>query len=226
MKSYKDYSDDRLRGYCAYCDQSAITRDHVPAKAFLYKPYPENLHVVPACEECNNSLSKDEAYVAHLIRHISKKQIDDGDEETKPKSTHTKTLDERLKHNIHFDNEGNIYIDLETTRIQNVIKKFAISHILYELGERVTAEPTHISFAFINQLNERQIDMFNAPIPVYIYPEVGSRWMQHIVTQSNDWVVVQNNKYRYYIHSEQSTVIRIVIGEILYCEVMWDSLNK
>jgi len=71
IKAYKDFSDERLRGGCTYCNQPATTRDHVPAKAFLDKPYPSNWHIVYACEECNNKLSKDEAYVEHHIRYIT-----------------------------------------------------------------------------------------------------------------------------------------------------------
>jgi hypothetical protein len=38
---------------CVYCGQVADTRDHVPPKALLRKPFPDNLITVPACARCN-----------------------------------------------------------------------------------------------------------------------------------------------------------------------------
>ena len=48
---------------CIYCQsQKATTRDHVPPKELLRKPYPRNLLTVPSCAECNESYSVDEEY--------------------------------------------------------------------------------------------------------------------------------------------------------------------
>ena len=63
MKQYDVSVDSRIAGICIYCGGIAKTRDHVPSKAFLDKPYPENIPVVPCCSECNNKFSKDEEYV-------------------------------------------------------------------------------------------------------------------------------------------------------------------
>lgn len=40
---------------CVYCGASATTRDHVPPKCILRKPFPE-LITVPACHDCNSAL--------------------------------------------------------------------------------------------------------------------------------------------------------------------------
>ena len=65
QKSY--YGDWRLKDTCAYCGGYATTEDHVPSKCFLDKPLPNNPPVVPCCEKCNNSFSKDEEYVSCFI---------------------------------------------------------------------------------------------------------------------------------------------------------------
>lgn len=49
---------------CIYCGKPAFTREHVPSKAFLTRPYPQDLATVPACFECNNGFSSDEKYVS------------------------------------------------------------------------------------------------------------------------------------------------------------------
>lgn len=67
MKQYAVSIDSRIAGMCIYCGGIATTRDHVPSKAFLDKPYPENIPIVPCCSEYNNKFSKDEEYVVCAI---------------------------------------------------------------------------------------------------------------------------------------------------------------
>src|SRR5712692_1699526 len=45
---------------CAYCDEPATTRDHVPPKNLFTPPLPGNLITVPACDGCNNGASEDD----------------------------------------------------------------------------------------------------------------------------------------------------------------------
>lgn len=62
--------DNRLKGFCIYCGRHSETRDHVPSKVLLDKPFPKNLPVVECCLECNLSFSADEEYVACFIECI------------------------------------------------------------------------------------------------------------------------------------------------------------
>jgi hypothetical protein len=53
---------------CIYCQcEEGSSRDHVPPKQMLRKPYPPNLFTVPSCEKCNQSYSKDEEYFRLVI---------------------------------------------------------------------------------------------------------------------------------------------------------------
>jgi hypothetical protein len=47
---------------CLYCHGKADSKDHVPPKLLLEKPFPRNLITVPACVLCNNRFSLDEQY--------------------------------------------------------------------------------------------------------------------------------------------------------------------
>ena len=67
MKQYDVSIDSRVEELCVYCGEPATTRDHVPSKAFLDKPYPDNIPVVPCCSNCNNQFSKDEEYFACVL---------------------------------------------------------------------------------------------------------------------------------------------------------------
>lgn len=51
---------------CTYClrklGAKKLTVDHVPHKAVIPRPFPNNLITVPACEKCNNLFSKEDQY--------------------------------------------------------------------------------------------------------------------------------------------------------------------
>ena len=61
--------------HCTYCgadedrtrQEGEITRDHVPPKSWLYKPYPDNLTTVDACRGCNEGFKKDDDYVGTFL---------------------------------------------------------------------------------------------------------------------------------------------------------------
>ncbi|MBV7337585.1 hypothetical protein KFU94_57025 [Chloroflexi bacterium TSY] len=67
MKQYRNYGDVRQYSWCAYCGGDTKTREHVPSKVLLDKPYPKNLPIVSACESCNAGFSMDEEYIACWI---------------------------------------------------------------------------------------------------------------------------------------------------------------
>ena len=53
---------------CVYCGAEAgDTKDHVPPKCLIRKPYPANLLTVPSCVACNGDSSKDEEYFRLMI---------------------------------------------------------------------------------------------------------------------------------------------------------------
>ena len=58
----------KKRGICTYCGQEKnLTKDHVPPKALLERPYPRNLVTVPSCAACNESFAKDDEYTRTVI---------------------------------------------------------------------------------------------------------------------------------------------------------------
>ena len=67
MDQIKEFVDERQKAWCIQCGDQlgdvATNRDHVPSKALLRKPYPENLPVVDTCVACNKGFSPDEEYL-------------------------------------------------------------------------------------------------------------------------------------------------------------------
>lgn len=66
MGYFTSWDKSREKG-CIYCGKPATTREHIPSKAFLIEPYPEDLATLPACFECNNGFSNDEEYVSCFL---------------------------------------------------------------------------------------------------------------------------------------------------------------
>ena len=60
MKQLNDYSDFRSHGLCIHCGEGlhhgSRSRDHVPTRALLDRPYPDDLPMVYACCKRYNSV--------------------------------------------------------------------------------------------------------------------------------------------------------------------------
>jgi hypothetical protein len=139
MKAYEDYSDERLREGCFFCDLEAETRDHIPARVFLDKPYPQNLHVIPACKKCNNASSVDEKYVATMLEWYKAICERDGTiERIKINKILEKTpkLEDIFINSLSVKNDGNVVFIPEHDRIKRLIRKYAIGHIFSNLARR------------------------------------------------------------------------------------------
>lgn len=70
---------------------------------------------------------------------------------------------------------------------------------------------------------------FETPPQTTAWPELGTRAMQRMVVDvaSNavvglDWITVQPGQYRYLAVAEGPVMVRIVLGEYLACEIIWD----
>ena len=137
MQQYDVSVDSRIVGICIYCGGIAKTRDHVPSKAFLDKPYPENIPVVPCCSECNNKFSKDEEYVVCAIECLKCNSTDVNKiEREKVRSTllHTPTLQTRIESyskDLFSDIPDLRTLKIEKERFDNVIRKLVLGHLFF-----------------------------------------------------------------------------------------------
>jgi len=221
MKQYLDFSDERNRTGCAYCGASATTVDHIPARAFLDKPYPSNLYTVKACEECNNSSSKDEEYLAFILRYlrlVEEEKLEDLDEYIN--SVRRRKNEDRLFEALRVNEFNELYLHIDSSAINRILKKYAEAHVCYELSERLPDMPLHIAYTFKNELNSDMLEKYRVVNKCTIYPEIGSRLFQRILeTGNNDWIVVQPERYRYLVIYEPDITVRIIINEILCGEV-------
>ena len=66
LRCFEEFHRD-LDMRCIYCGHIADTREHVPSKLFLRRPFPGNLFELPTCKECNDGFSEDKLYCEVFI---------------------------------------------------------------------------------------------------------------------------------------------------------------
>jgi len=227
MKQINKTSDLRLEGYCVYCGGIPETKDHVPSKILMDKPFPKNLPVVPACNDCNQDFSKGEEYFACLIECIlrgtaepdklKRKKIQDI-LERKPK---LRARIEKAKVEVN----GQTFFKTEADRVRNVILKLARGHATFENSEFQLEEPVAISIRPITEMDkDEQVEYFSQDDG--LLPEIGSRAFNRMFLDEdfiNNWLIVQEEKYMYSInHGRFGLSIKFLIWNYLACEVIWN----
>lgn len=241
MDQLKTFADSRLINGCIYCGGSEDTRDHVPSRALLDSPLPENLPVVGACRYCNNGFSKDEEYFASLIESViaGSTEPDQIERLTVAKILRrSPALRARIEANRSTQGEQ-VSFGVEADRIKSVVLKLARGHAAFELSQPCFQEPTSLWWCPLVLMNEEERQSYDASHVIEMLGEVGSRGLQRLlVTQYtlettsgekftsnlliNDWVEVQEDRYRYLAIDDHGEVrIKIVIREYLACEVTW-----
>jgi len=241
MDQLNNLADNRLINGCVYCGGSAQTRDHVPSKCLLERPYPTNLPVVGCCNTCNQDFSKDEQYFVCLIESVLCGSTDP--EKIKRYSVakmmrNSPALRKRIE-SSKTEVNGQIAFVPEIDRINNVMLKLARGHAAFELSQPCREQPDHFWWGPLSLLPEENQEAFNSVHFQKVFGEVGSRNLQRLMvtemTQAsesgdrqnirmliNDWVDVQDDQYRFIaIDDMGQIVIRIVVAEYFACEVAW-----
>jgi len=243
MKQLSDLADDRLVNGCIYCGGMSETRDHVPSLIFLDPPYPENLPVVGACQQCNQGFSMDEQYLVCLLGSVLAGSTDPNKIKRQSvaramkRSPALRSRIESNKRNI----PGRIVFKAEDNRVKNVMLKLARGHAAFELSQIRRQDPDHFWCGPLETLSAEARESFDAVHFQQFLGEIGSRNIQrmfviqlkpHAVINEksglgmlvNDWVEVQEGCYRYLAIDDLGIiVIRIVIAEYMACEVGWNT---
>lgn len=238
MDQLPNFGDERQTSRCAYCAGTTETRDHVPSRVLLDEPYPENLPVVGACRECNQSFSKDEAYLACLLDAVLAGSASP-DEMGRAKITRILREQRSMACRLaaaRTEANGVTWFSVDELAVRRVVVKLARGHALFELNEPHYDEPSWVGFSPLISLDESARDRFESitarrtrpsgPSEPATWPEVGSRAMQRLVaswpTGASGWLVVQPERYRYLAAVVGGVVVRMVLSEYLACEVGWD----
>ena len=238
MRQLHDYSDERNRGICAYCGVGILdekrTKDHVPSKALLNRPYPENLPVVDACQQCNAGFSKDEQYLSAFLATVicGSTSPDFG---RFPEAAKTLVRSAALRARVErarrvqatLWGDPDIQWTPESERVARVLVKNARGHALFELGLPFLSDPAYIGFSPLLLMPHEQKAHFGSGPENMLWAEVGSRMMQRMTISDllpEGWVEVQPGAYRYAVYQlPEQTLVRMVLRDYLACEVAWDA---
>lgn len=242
LEQLKNFADDRLIVGCIYCGGQDDTREHIPSRVFLDAPLPENLPVVGACRSCNNRFSSDEEYLACLIESVIAGSADPEDIQ-RPSVASILRRAPALRAKIEAAKtceHGQTKFAIEPERVKNIVVKLARGHAAFELSQSCKDEPASIWWWPLALMDERQREEFESSHVVEGYGEIGSRGMQRLLVAQftllsdsgktemaglviNDWVEVQNGRYRYHAIDDGDMVrIKLVVSEYLACEVAWN----
>ena len=149
--------------HCARLLDSGSTRDHVPSRALLDKPYPPHLPVMEVCQECNQGFSKDEQYFVALLGCIMSGTVEI-DEQPDPRIARMLAdnpgLRERISSSRRVDASPSgrsiVWWGCEASRLEKVIVKNARGHVLFECNEPIGSEPVRAWFAALESLSDAQ----------------------------------------------------------------------
>lgn len=226
MKQYDVSVDSRIVGICIYCGGIAKTRDHVPSKAFLDKPYPDNIPVVPCCSECNNKFSKDEEYVVCAIECLKCNSTDVNKiEREKVRSTllQAPTLQTRIESyskDLFSDIHNPRTLKIEKERFDNVIRKLVLGHLFFE-NSIISFASIKWQYKLLPRMNSRELEDFLTPYQLTLSPEVASRALHRMILINGepylDWEIVQPNLYQYCTSADGSR-IKIIISNYMAIE--------
>lgn len=227
IQDHELFFDERLRGWCILCGEplvpDATSRDHVPSRILLDKPYPADLPVVFACTSCNRGLSLDEEYVAAVIdcALVGSAQ---------PSAQHRPKIRRILErggglltllgHAQRAISSGPAF-EIDRVRMTRVLRKLAHGHWFYQNAEvMVNWAHSTVGWVALHMMSVTEREAFEAPFLSPILPELGSR--QFIAAVTSDfaalyaWQIVQTNRYRYMAGmDEQGAFVRIVLSEYL-----------
>ena len=178
---------------CVYCGKVATTKDHVPPKLLLEKPFPINLQTVRSCQRCNQGASLDEQYFLVLLGHISTSpnivtKIDIGGVIDRTLNL-SPALEESLTQALDVDEvSGRVFIRHDAERMNRVLKKIAIGLYAMRYG-RIASNDKII---FVNSYPYQQED--TRPLPYFI-----ATFTERF--KSRQWCIVQAGVFSYIFHS-------------------------
>lgn len=229
MQKTKGYSDVRLDNECAYCGEFPDTKDHVPPKVLLDKPFPNDLPTVDCCLKCNNKFSADEEYFACILGCIISGTTEFGKlrrEKTVKILTRNSKLRNQLETSLFNEIDKSLFA-IQEIRIENVLLKLAFGHAKHDNSSRQFEEPTLVKFLALERMNDNQRKEFFSEGEMEVAPEIGSRLTQfmHLKNENSPychWEIVQEGVYQYSVNNLSNQVkVKMLIWDYLACEVIW-----
>jgi hypothetical protein len=226
MRAYPVFADSRLGGECIYCGGPPETREHVPPRVFLDKPYPDNLFVVDSCASCNASYALDEEYLACLIEVVRCGTTDPAKlsrESISATLRRQPALAARIEASVE-SLDGRFAVRPEHGRVERVLEKIARGLAVFENAEAVRDADAVVRYWPFHELEPEALERFlELPAPT-VLPEVGSRMLSRVLLTdgvvTNEWQLVQPGRFSYAIEIlDRGTRVKMIVGDLIAAEV-------
>jgi len=202
VRQYQTFVDKRLLGPCAFCGGRPDTRDHVPPKVFLDKPYPTNLPVVASCAGCNIGASLDEEFLAALLEVVVCGTANAADlrrEGVARALKHSPALAALLARGL--TDRGFALSARHAERVSRVLEKIGRALWALEIGEPSGDLGAAVTWQPWPTLTSEQRKAFLTIDPFPLLPEVGSRMLTRWAEEQSTWVEVQPERFSYLIET-------------------------
>jgi hypothetical protein len=130
------FVDEWQKAWCVHCGEWITTletsRDRVPSRSLLQKPYPANLPVMQVCKSCNAGFAMDEEYLLAFLGAVLT-GLTEPDRQLNPKTRRILKRSEKLRNRIErakdeiqtLFGEIEIFWRPEWERIEHIIVKNA-----------------------------------------------------------------------------------------------------
>jgi hypothetical protein len=151
------------RKTCVYCGGHADTKDHVPPRSFLNRPYPggRGLITVPACTGCNSRLQRQQEYFLAILAQISnsptiRDRVEDGGSIDRMLMK-SPGLDARIVGQLRVAADGRVEIEPQHDRLAVVVRALTVGlffhrfgHVPAEASLRIVAlGPEHLTLGIL-----------------------------------------------------------------------------
>lgn len=163
------------------------TVEHVPARVFLDRPFPENLATVYACRACNNGTSADELYVACLLEVMLAGTIDCAvlkrrriAQALERHPELTTSLQQALEGTSSARHAKQVAQSLTT-----VATKIARGHLMFDLADPRYDAPQSVRWFRMDEVSTAEAEAFDqwsnwVSATPRLLPEVGSRALRDV----------------------------------------------
>ena len=129
---------------CVYCGGRAETRDHVPPKCLLEKPFQKNLLTVPSCRRCNENFSLDEQYFLIALAQVGfcprlMSKVDEGGDVARALNR-SAALDDRITRSLVVEEGGIVSFHPELERMAKIVRKIVFGLYIRRYPRRTNLE--------------------------------------------------------------------------------------
>ena len=217
----------QLTGRCIYCGRPGETKEHVPPRALLDKPYPDAPPVVAACQQCNGGYSKDEEYVACVLEAVVCGSARPGDQR-RDSVRNALRHSPKLQHLIDSAQEATLFGPPvwrpDKARLDRVFAKIARGHIAFHTGWHIQYDTKPDIWFGPDELTEGLVPGVRLLLDVgtpgltaaLLYPDSRKRWRPNDAGR----ICVQKERYEYEYAPPCS--VEMLIEDYLHVAVSWD----